>query len=433
MVQSPHLLPQPCVHLRPAKLQRDCAARGRYVPLYASQLLAHGRHECAPAWDTRTAAALVADFWADAPALLPTLGAKPHWVQLSEREALFRAGCGGEGGLPLMCHALAEQVMWATPEALTAPHPLHGRARFLGRAPAHNNSLAVPYLGRVHDMSMASRAAALASHVVVADKQLLVAVAEGPRVTNALPMTPMQAALAQDMIRVCRESGHDCTATRAADFLADVEAQRQAWFCVAPPGDTPTSIALADCFAAGLAVPAVFDEYLYDLLPYADVLPYRTVAAYVPRADAVTPGVTYLDHLAGYGLGQREAMLRAMQSISQALQYAVQPQYALVLQGCLVLSLQLPYGPGLLPPLRFKVGEALHPVHSTHIQVLRVVIWSSDWGELVGAGPAKSSARSTGPTHRSACVGRCFHHVVQGCSQAVMRLGAAGLPRQGVG
>ena len=327
-------------HASKAGQAAECSAphARRYVPLYASHLLAGGAHECAPAWGHRAAAALVAEFWANAPALLPALGAKPHWAQLSEREALFRAGCGCEGGLSLMCHPLAEQVVWATPEALTEPHPLHGRARFMGRAPAHNNSLAVPYLGRVHRMSMQSRAAALAAHALVANKQLLAAVAEGPSVSDALAPTRVQAALAQDVARVCRERGHECTAAAPADFLAAVEAQRRAWFCVAPPGGTPTSVALADCFAAGLAMPAVFDEYLYDLLPFADVLPYRTMAAYVPPGDAVTPGISYLDHLAAYGPGQREAMLRAMQNVSQALQYAVPPHGALLSTGCVVLG-----------------------------------------------------------------------------------------------
>ncbi|KAK9834820.1 hypothetical protein WJX81_001043 [Elliptochloris bilobata] len=301
-----------------------------YVPLYASQLLgAPGRrHECATEWDRRAAAALLAEFWADAPALLPALGAKPHWVQLSEREALFRAGCGGEGGLPLMCHPLAEQVTWATPEVMTAPHPLHGRARFLGRSAAHNNSLAVPYLGRVHRMSMQSRAAALAAGTVLADKRRLAAVA--PRVSEALAMTPDQVKLAEGVARVCREREGECEAGGFQDFLEGVEAQRRAWFCVAPPGNTPTSVSLADCFAAGLAVPVLFDEYLYGLLPFADVLLYRDMAAYVPPGDAAAPGMSFLDHLAAYAVDRRAAMLRTMQGVSQALQYAVRPNHLLV-------------------------------------------------------------------------------------------------------
>ena len=319
-------MPHVCARFSLGWLHDAVCAPRRYVPLYASQLLAGGAHECAPAWDADAAAALVADFWADAPALMPALGSKPHWAQLSEREALFRAGCGGEGGLPLLCHALAEQVIWATPEALTAPHPLHGRARYMGRAPAHNNSLAVPYLGHIHRMSMQSRAAALAAHAVVADKELLAAVAGGPRVSDALPQTQAQAELAEAVTGACRERSQDCTDAGHADFLAAVAAQRRAWFCVAPPGETPTSIALADCFATGLAVPAVFDEYLYDLLPFADVMPYRAMAAYVPPGDAVAPGVSYLDHLAAYTLGECEGMLRATQNVSQALQYAVRPR-----------------------------------------------------------------------------------------------------------
>lgn len=79
-----------------------------------------------------------------------------------------------------------------------------------------------------------------------------------------------------------------------------------------------------DCFAAGLALPCVFDEYLYDMLPFADVLPYRAMMVFVPPEDARSPqGGTFLDHLRAYSANERVAMLRSMQSVSQALQYAV--------------------------------------------------------------------------------------------------------------
>ena len=272
------------------------------------------------------------------------LGRRAGAAASAGRQAALGASLGAGGAVPggvrrrgrpaAVCSPLAEQVIWATPEALTAPHPLHGRSRYMGRVPAHNNSLAVPYLGRVHRLSMQSRAAALAAHAVVADKQLLAAVADRPRVSDALPQTQTQADMSQSVTRACRERSQDCTDAGHADLLAAVAAQRRAWFCVAPPSGTPTSVALADCFAAGLAVPAVFDEYLYDLLPLADVLPYRGMAAYVPPGDAVAPGVSYLDHLAAYGLSECESMLCATQNVSQALQYVVRPQPLLMTSGC---------------------------------------------------------------------------------------------------
>ena len=215
------------------------------------------------------------------------------------------------------------QVIWATPEAATAPHPLHGRARFFGPAPSANNTLAVPYLGHVHRLSMQSRAALLAASDVVTDKKLLAAVVHGSGVAEAPGKDLAQAKLAAAIVQACQERAADCAASQSAVFVDAVAMHRRAWFCVTPPGDTPTSIGLADCFAAGLAVPAMFDEYLYDLLPFADVLPYRSMSAHVPLGDAAAPGISFLDHLGVYGLDHRTSMLRAMQNVSQALQYAV--------------------------------------------------------------------------------------------------------------
>lgn len=39
-------------------------------------------------------------------------------------------------------------------QALTEEHPEHGRKRFAGRRAVHRNSIAVPYLGRVHRLAM---------------------------------------------------------------------------------------------------------------------------------------------------------------------------------------------------------------------------------------------------------------------------------------
>ena len=138
------------VHLHPC----------RYVPFYGTQLwadLASGkqigsihRSTCQREWSWADQDELIGQFWADAPALLPLLGSKPHWMGLSEIEWMMHRGCGEVWGIPLMCNPLAEQVTFTTPEALTEQHPTaHWRTHFYGRAPAHNNSLAVPYLGHI--------------------------------------------------------------------------------------------------------------------------------------------------------------------------------------------------------------------------------------------------------------------------------------------
>ncbi len=96
-----------------------------YVPLWASQLVMRlvGQGACKPNWTEPAVDALMADFWADAPALLPALGRKPHWMALSEIEWGFRRGCGEGWGVPLMCHPLARDIMFASPEARRPRRP----------------------------------------------------------------------------------------------------------------------------------------------------------------------------------------------------------------------------------------------------------------------------------------------------------------------
>lgn len=137
------------------------------------------------------------------------------WAPLFEPERGRRQGCGEDGGLPLMCHALARHIIFATPEALTAPHPAAGRQRYLGRRPAHANSLAVPYLGHVHRLSMQARAAALAAASVVAEKRLLASVTAAP----ACERSELHAVLGG----VCREHPGECASGELCDFMDTLE------------------------------------------------------------------------------------------------------------------------------------------------------------------------------------------------------------------
>jgi hypothetical protein len=373
----------------------------RYVPLYASQLLAAAGSEgsCQPDWTPAAAAELLAQFWADAPALLPLLGAKPHWMQLAERELHFRGECGGEGGLPLMCHPLAAQMTFATPEALTTRHPVWGWRRYLGRAAAANNSLAVPYLGHVHRMSMQTRAALLASASVLDDKRLLAAAAFAPA---------HNAELRARLAKACAERPEECLVSDAQDFMGVVAAHARAWFCVQPHGDTPTHVALADCLATGLALPCVFDEYLFDMLPFADVLPYRAFIAYVPPEDAWHRRGSFLDHLAAYGVPERAAMLRAMQGVSQALQYAVRaaPRAAARVRSP---------GAGVSLSRAWPVRYWIHTLYPKLYP---------------RAGAAQPPAGQAGPAGGGACTGRRADDVAQGRAAARLRRRPAGLPRE---
>ena len=298
-------------------MARRCACR--YVPFYATQLWSEGlggEGGCKPNWTEAGIADAIADFWADAPALLPALGAKPHWMALSEIEMMIHQGCGEGWGIPLACHPLAAHMVFATPEALTELHPTAWHQRYNGRAPAYNNSIAIPYLGHIHRVSMQHRAQALVDERVAAQKSLLATMS----FAHARGVQ-----LRADLVEQCNAEPRECWYVRYSTFAEVVESYRAAWFCVQPYGDSPTRSALLDCLASGLAVPAVFDEYLMDMLPFADVLDYRAMIAYVAEEDVRPPDGNLLRLLRALGNDTRAAMLSRVQEMSHALQYAVRP------------------------------------------------------------------------------------------------------------
>ena len=292
--------------------------RRRYVPFYATQIQygLGGEGACKPNWTRPAMDALIAQFWADAPALLPLLGAKPHWMQLSEIEWMIHHGCGEDGwGLPLACHPLAAHMVFATPESMTEPHPVAGHQRFASGRPAANNTVTIPYLGHVHRASMQQRAKLLADERVGAKKAYVASMC-----FRSMRGTQLRA----DLARQCDARADEClNVGNDASLPNIIGSYRRAWFCVQPYGDSPTRSAIMDCIASGLAVPAVFDEFLFDMLPFADVINYRAIVAYIPAEAAMAPGASFLDWLRHYDGAARAAMLGSLQAVSQALQYAV--------------------------------------------------------------------------------------------------------------
>ena len=298
----------------------------RYVPFYGTQLwadLATGhaiwelgeRPSCKPNWTDAAQDELVAQFWADAPALLPTLGSKPHWMGLSEIEWMIHRGCGEEWGIPISCHPLAEHITFTTPEALTEPHPtVAWRSHFYGHEAAHNNSLPVPYVGHIHRVSIHNRDKLLADEGVASKKTLLASLSFA-----STRNSPLRVALAAQ----CQAAPEECWFMPFKSFAEVIDTYRHSWFCVQPHGDTPTRSALLDCLASGLAVPAVFDEYLADMLPFADVVDFRTILAYVPEEDIMGTGGSLLQSLKEYSNDTRMTMLENVQRVAHAFQYAV--------------------------------------------------------------------------------------------------------------
>ena len=307
--------------------------RCRYVPFYGTQLwadLASGkqigstnRSSCQPNWTWADQDQLIAQFWADAPTLLPLLGSKPHWMGLSDIEWMMHRGCGEDWGIPLMCHPLAEQVTFTTPEALTEQHPTaHWRTHFYGRAPANNNSIPVPYQGHIHRVSIRARDKRLADQAVATNKALLASLS----FRDVRDGSELRVALAKE----CRAAPGECWFLPFTSFAEVLDMYRAAWFCAQPHGDTPTRSALLDCLASGLAVPAVFDEYLFDMLPFADVLDYRSMLVYVPEENVTGAGGGLLQSLRAYNIETRTAMLESVQRAAHAFEYAVRALMHLV-------------------------------------------------------------------------------------------------------
>ena len=257
---------------------------------------------------------LIVDFWASAPQLLPLLGAKPHRMALSEIETMIHQGCGEGRGIPLACHPLAAHMTFATPDALTERHPTAWHQRYNGRAPLHNNSIAISYLGHIHRVIMQHRAQLLAKAGVAAQKQLLASMS----FAHARGVQ-----LRTELVEQCNAEPSECWHMHYSGFAEVVESYRSAWFCVQPYGDCHTRSALLDCQASGLAVPAVFDEYLLDMLPFADVVDYRSMVAYVAEEDVMPPYGNLLRQLRALGNDTRGAMMSRMQQTSHAFQYPV--------------------------------------------------------------------------------------------------------------
>ena len=297
-----------------------CACR--YVPLYATYMLPGVGNEnaCSQNFSQAEADALVEEFWADAPRLLPMLRSKPHWMQVADIERGIRS-CEEGWGISLACHPLAAHMTFASVEAMTKPHPQRGYQRFTARQPQHDNSVAVPYLGHVHRVSLQERTKLLADEAVVSNKHFVATFAS----------TNMQhAQLRKKLAEECGARPVECRLSGFSDFVEVVEAYCASWFCVQPYGDTPTRSALLDCIASGLAVPVVFDEFLYNMLPFADVIDMRSMMVYIPEEVVLQPGANFLDQLRAYSNESRAYMLENLQRFSHAFQWAVQPDHLLV-------------------------------------------------------------------------------------------------------
>ena len=216
-------------------------------------------------------------------------------------------------------------MTFTTVEALTKEHPTAAfRSHFYGHKAARNNSIPVPYLGHIHRVNIHNRDKLLADEGVAAEKTLLATLSFA-----STRNSPLRVALAEE----CQAAPGECWFMPFTSLPEVINTYRSAWFCVQPYGDTPTRSALLDCLASGLAVPAVFDEYLFDMLPFADVLDLRSMVVYVPEENVTGTGGSLLQSLREYSNGTRGAMLENVQRAAHAFQYAVRALLAPCLIG----------------------------------------------------------------------------------------------------
>lgn len=89
------------------------------------------------------------------------------------------------------------------------------------------------------------------------------------------------------------------------------------------------------CRRTSQAIPLVFDEFLASMLPFSDVLDYRSFTAHMPYEAAMQPNASVLAFARGYGGEERVRMLHSMQRVSHVFQYAVAPHHLLVHHGSL--------------------------------------------------------------------------------------------------
>lgn len=325
----------PSFEWRQAAVERALATR-RYVPFYASQLHydleghiynwvdvwpTRAEGACKSNWTLDAQLALVAEFWADAPTLLPLLGKKPHWMQLAEIEWMLHR-CSNRWGITLACHPLAEHMIFATPEALTETHATEWHRRYAGpHRPINNNSVVVPYLGHIHPGSVRGPAQPAGKAAMGSEKDFLATMTFG-----SLRKAPLRMSLMEQ----CTASPGECWYMRYSGFKGVLETLHRSWFCVQPHGDSPMRSALTDCIASGLAIPCVFDEYMFDMMAFSDVLDYRKLMVYVPMDDVMLPGASVIGYLREHSNEARGAMLASLQEVAHVMQYAVQPNHYLV-------------------------------------------------------------------------------------------------------
>ncbi len=108
----------------------------------------------------------------------------------------------------------------------------------------------------------------------------------------------------------------------------------QAWYCLQPPGDTPTRAAIFDCLMAG-AIPVFFDPLITELLPFGDKIPWKDIITILPDS-----GTNPIEVLSRIPTETRLEQLRRLHDAQPILQYSSDPDHSQIQFGLLDVQMQ---------------------------------------------------------------------------------------------
>ncbi|KAG2500736.1 hypothetical protein HYH03_001500 [Edaphochlamys debaryana] len=131
----------------------------------------------------------------------------------------------------------------------------------------------------------------------------------------------------EQLLEQCHAKPEQCAALSAKDAGSDsgildlIRGMEQSWFCLQPHGDTPSRKGVYDSLLLG-CIPVVFDRYVLDTFPFADVLDPSRLVAYVPRS--VVNATNIVDHLnRRYPPKKRQAMLAHILAVKHVFQWSL--------------------------------------------------------------------------------------------------------------
>ena len=241
---------------------------------------------------------------------------------LDELQLGSMQGCADLGyDSDFLCYPESEHLIVTVPEPFTGnfgPHKL-----LLSDEPRRKNSIAIPYISHIH-YGPRAYAAELDRKALAERKHSRVAMVFSLNRNSELrPLLLEQCALHPGAC--VADPGGDPSRT----LHEMLDHYHSSWFCLMPPGDTPTRRAFYDCVNLGDSIPVVFDSKLLEFLPFSELLNYESFVEYVDMA-AIFEGKDVVEMLMGVSEEEIFSKLGALHQLRHILQYASAPQHLLI-------------------------------------------------------------------------------------------------------